>query len=459
MGRALEREGPAEVTANESDAYTESVLSGLKDFQRRTAEYAFDRLYGAEDSTRRFLIADEVGLGKTLVAAGVIAQTIDHLRTQDVPRIDVIYICSNQAIARQNVDRIKHRLSIDTRPLAQRITLLPYRLGNLDRRVNLIALTPGTSFGSASAEGVVEERIILFRMLTEAWGDLGPEARRVFKGGLVSVERFREYESWCPERRIDESIRAQFQKEVGGSGSELHNEFMRVRDQLTVDTDPESWRTRSRFVSRLRRLLAHSCLDALEPDLVVLDEFQRFRELLNPKTTSGELAQRLFEYEDSHTQVRTLMLSATPYKMYTLSHESDDDHHRDFLDTVRFLQGPGGSVQNLEESLRGFRAALPLAASEDETGAEAMGRLSEHRDRVQSELLRVISRTERRGRVSGGDPMLEINEASVDLSTDDVEAYLGARRVAARGRCPGSDGVLEVHALPVVIHGQLQALR
>ena len=437
MGRALDRERTAEVTPNESEVYAESVLSGLKDFQRRTAEYAFDRLYGAADSTRRFLIADEVGLGKTLVAAGVIAQTIDHLRTQGVPRIDVIYICSNQAIARQNVDRIKHRLSIDTRPLAQRITLLPYRLGNLDQPVNLIALTPGTSFESASAEGVVEERVILFRMLKGAWGDLGPDARLVFKGGLASVERFREYESWYPERRIDESIRAQFQKEVGGPGSELHNKFMRVRDLLAAGRDPEAWRIRSQFVSKVRRLLAHSCLDALEADLVVLDEFQRFRELLNPRTTSGELAQRLFEYEDSHTQVRTLMLSATPYKMYTLRHESDDDHHRDFLQTVRFLQGPGGSVERLEESLRGFRAALPLAASEDETGAEAMGRLREHRDRVQSELLRVMSRTERRGRASGGDPMLEINEAAVDLSVDDVHAYLGARRVAAAVDAPG----------------------
>ena len=425
------------MTANEWEVYAESVLSGLKDFQRRTAEYAFDRLYGAEDSTRRFLIADEVGLGKTLVAAGVIAQTIDHLRTQGVPRIDVIYICSNQAIARQNVDRIKHRLSINTRPLAQRITLLPYRLGTLDQSVNLIALTPGTSFGSASAEGVVEERVILFRMLTGVWGDLGPDARRVFKGGLASVDRFQEYESWYPERRIDESIWARFHKEVGGSGPDLHNEFMSVRDHLAAGTDPEPWRIRSRLVSKLRRLLAHSCLDALDPDLVVLDEFQRFRELLNQRTTSGELAQRLFEYEDSHTQVRTLMLSATPYKMYTLSHESDDDHHRDFLETVQFLQGPEGSVEKLEESLRGFRAALPIAASEDETGAEAMGRLREHRDGVQSELLRVMSRTERRGRASGGDPMLEINESAVDLSVDDVEAFLSARRVAAAVDAPG----------------------
>ena len=101
-------------------------------------------------------------------------------------------------------------------------------------------------------------------------------------------------------------------------------------------------------------------MDALEPDLVILDEFQRFRDLLNSNTTSGELAQRLFEYEDSHTKVRTLLLSATPYKMYTLSHESDDDHYRDFLQTVRFLEGPDGSVEPLEESLREFRSQLPL---------------------------------------------------------------------------------------------------
>ena len=382
------------MTARERVEYTDRVLKGLKDFQRRTANYAFGRLYGSEDSTRRFLIADEVGLGKTLVAAGVIAQTIDHLRTQGIPRIDVIYICSNQAIARQNVDRIKNCLSIDTRPLAQRITLLPYRLGTLNQSVNLIALTPGTSFGSASAEGVAEERVILFRMLTQVWGDLGPDARRVFQGGLASVARFRQYESWYPDRPIDDSIVRQFGKEVGGLGSELYNEFIRVRDRLAEGTDPDAWRVRSRFVSRIRRLLAYSCLDALEPDLVVLDEFQRFRELLNPKTTSGELAQRLFEYEDEHTRVRTLLLSATPYKMYTLSHETEDDHYGDFLRTVEFLQGPESSVAPLEESLREFRSALPLAASDDETGAEAMDRLSQHRDRVQSELRRVMSRTE-----------------------------------------------------------------
>ena len=429
--------GETEVTSEKTAGHTGTVMSGLKDFQRRTARYAFERLYGESDSTRRFLIADEVGLGKTLVAAGVIAQAIDHLRSLDTPRIDVIYICSNQAIARQNVDRIKHQLSMDTRPLAERITLLPYRLDTLDQPVNLIALTPGTSFNTASAEGVVEERVILFRMLTQAWGDLGQDGRLVFLGSLSGVARFRHYEHWYPDRKIDESIVEQFSRAVGPPGSDLHREFMTLRDRLAVGQDTASWRLRRRFVAKLRRILAHACLDALEPDLVILDEFQRFRELLNEKTASGELAQRLFEYEDSHTRVRTLLLSATPYKMYTLSHEAEDDHYRDFLKTVDFLQGPDGSVESLEESLREFRSALPRAAADGIIDMEETLQLSEHRDRVRSALLKVMSRTERRGRESGGDPMLTAREMAVDLQVDDVQAYLGACEVAAAVNAPG----------------------
>src|SRR5437763_16205999 len=80
------------------------VLAGLKPFQRRSVDYVFDRLYGA-GGTRRFLLADEVGLGKTLVARGVIARAIDHL-WNTIGRIDVVYICSNHDIAPQNINRL-----------------------------------------------------------------------------------------------------------------------------------------------------------------------------------------------------------------------------------------------------------------------------------------------------------------------------------------------------------------
>ena len=355
----------------------EEILGGLKQFQRRTARYTFARLFEAPDSTRRFLVADEVGLGKTLVAAGVSALAIDHLRSRGTPRVDIIYICSNQAIARQNVDRIRHRLGIDVEPLAERITLLPYRIQTLDQPVNLIALSPGTSFSSGRAEGVVEERIILFRMLTQAWGNLGRSARQVFRGNLCTIARFCEYESWIRERRIDPGIVQRFRATVGGLGSPLHREFEGVRDRIAQRPDRQAREQRRTFVGKLRRILARACLDALEPDLVILDEFQRFRDLLNSGTESGELAQHLFEYEDSHTQVRTLLLSAAPYKMYTLSHEAEDDHYRDFLETVRFLEGPCGSIEGLEATLRGFRSELTRAAAGRDFSSAATSRLSE----------------------------------------------------------------------------------
>ena len=47
----------------------DELLKPLKPFQRRTVEHAFHRLFIAEDGTARFLVADEVGLGKTLPGA------------------------------------------------------------------------------------------------------------------------------------------------------------------------------------------------------------------------------------------------------------------------------------------------------------------------------------------------------------------------------------------------------
>ena len=155
------------------------VSAGLKDFQRDTVEYVFDRLYGSgADSTTRFLVADEVGLGKTLVARGLIAKTIEHLH-KDVRRIDVIYVCSNSEIARQNIQRL-NVTGKDDFVLASRITLLPRVLHQLTRnRLNFVSFTPGTSLDLKSSGGIARERALLHRA---AQGRLGrgpaPERRR-----------------------------------------------------------------------------------------------------------------------------------------------------------------------------------------------------------------------------------------------------------------------------------------
>ena len=78
-------------------------------------------------------------MGKTLVARGVIARTIDHLWNEK-PRIDVIYICSNADIARQNIDRLTIA-GCEKAAQATRLTLLPLQMHDLSRhRVNFVAL-------------------------------------------------------------------------------------------------------------------------------------------------------------------------------------------------------------------------------------------------------------------------------------------------------------------------------
>ncbi len=118
---------------------------------------------------------------------------------------------------------------------------------------------------------------------------------------------------------------------------------MTIRHETNAAWSEELRYDRREIVSDLRATLAQVCISALEPDLVILDEFQRFRDILdNPDTAAGELAQQLFNWRDpeSGTRARLLLLSATPYRMYTLGQEHEtEDHHQDFMRTVRFLCG------------------------------------------------------------------------------------------------------------------------
>jgi hypothetical protein len=104
------------------------ILCSLKDFQKRSSHNAFMRLYKSKDSTSRFLIADEVGLGKTVICRGLIALAIEEIAKtedfkQDRNNIDIIYICSNQDIASQNIRKLN--FVNEDESFASRITLIP----------------------------------------------------------------------------------------------------------------------------------------------------------------------------------------------------------------------------------------------------------------------------------------------------------------------------------------------
>src|SRR5690606_29107385 len=149
----------------------DATLAHLKDFQRLTVEYVFERLWGT-DPVPRFLVADEVGLGKTLVARGVVAKTIEHLRRRNEERIDVVYICSNRQIAQQNLRRLHDGIGVQI-PHADRLTLLPRVLQQMQTRstdgpaINIISFTPGTSFQLGGSGGTKSERALIHVLLEE----------------------------------------------------------------------------------------------------------------------------------------------------------------------------------------------------------------------------------------------------------------------------------------------------
>ncbi|WP_421860762.1 hypothetical protein [Parvibaculum sp.] len=112
-----------------------------KPFQAATAQAATAALLGG-NPLRRFLVADEVGLGKTVVARDTLAALADGAR-----KFTVYYITSGLKVADQNKvellrfldkDDAKHALSV-----IDRVGLIPFeekRKGKL----RLYAFTPKT---------------------------------------------------------------------------------------------------------------------------------------------------------------------------------------------------------------------------------------------------------------------------------------------------------------------------
>jgi len=77
----------------------------VKPFQEATINAAM-RTLTRKKGARRFLVADEVGLGKTIVASGIIQKLMEKKKALGVGPLSVLYVCANQAIAKQNTERL-----------------------------------------------------------------------------------------------------------------------------------------------------------------------------------------------------------------------------------------------------------------------------------------------------------------------------------------------------------------
>jgi hypothetical protein len=422
------------------DVDTDQVLAGLKDFQRATVEHVFNRLFDAPDSTRRFLVADEVGLGKTMVARGVVAKAIDRLNRDGVDRIDIVYICSNGDIAAQNVRKLDVTGTGAAR--ASRLTLLAKQVRDLrDQSLNLVALTPGTSFEQSGGAGRADERVLLYWLVREAWS-LGDRAapKNILQGWVKSADDFRYRLQTFDRTKIDSGIADEFArtlehriaKETAQGHTSIRERFDALCDEFgrtRTRIPPDQTRRRDALIGKLRGLLAAACVEALEPDLVILDEFQRFRHLLvdDPESEAASLARALFDWERPETgeHARVLMLSATPYRALTVAGDGgDDNHHEDFLATVRFLADSDARADELRSLLRDYQRELYGSAPEASDRLRAIG------EDIETLLTRYIARTERIGAAGQHDAMLRHVPRIASPTPADLHQYLLAQDVA-----------------------------
>ena len=417
-----------------------SILSELKDFQRDTVEHVHKQFY--EKQTKRFLVADEVGLGKTHVARGVIAKSIELWESQR-GRVDIIYVCSNVAIAKQNAERLditrdivkesdvksskSHRFLISTR-----LTLLAIEIDN-SRKENFICLTPNTAFNfKSSSLGTVRERALIFHILRGISG-----LQKSIKGTWIkTLSKILQYivsdKSWSYnlkeieretlDPRISESfeqivLEKEFYKEI-----ELCCEMFARKSSGEIDkeNEREKVKMRRKLIQKLRENLAIASLEVLNPKLIILDEFQRYRELLKEVSNEKSLAHILFNRSDT----KTLLLSATPYQM--LPYESEikkEDQHGKFIELLEFLFQctENESLPQSSEKVENIKVLLSKYRNELGLWARGENIKSDVKKELRSELLQVMCRTERVRFTESGDAMLRESPRFENLSLSHSE--------------------------------------
>jgi hypothetical protein len=322
------------------------TIAALADFQRATVSAAAAALGRAGTHGARFLVADEVGLGKTLVARGVIAALLKkHLRRPARGMFRVVYVCSNNALAQENVGKLavfqgqerERWMQVPTFSRLAELGMRPPEQRKNERVLEICSLTPGTSLSFRNGPGNARERYIIWRALDREPTLHHLQGLEAFWRKEVSSS-WEDADRWATNRQLDPAVLAEFSKRLS-QRAKLHGRAAEAAAALELSV--QTWRVllrdylncRSRsgalghleagLRSGLRELFAASCTASLHANLYVLDEFQRFAELLDGGAPEDDSETQMIARAVLHqTRAKTLLLSATPFK--ALTHVKDE---------------------------------------------------------------------------------------------------------------------------------------
>lgn len=414
----------------------QNIMSGLKDFQKATVN-RIDHLF--RNGQRRVLVSDEVGLGKTLIARGTVAKLAVMQKETGDNLVKVVYICSNAAIAEQNLNKLRITSELRTESMnSSRLSMQHLNIFKqendkelLNSYIQLIPLTPATSFNTTSGAGIVSERALIFAILKRI-PELLPYIKELDK--MLEADAYKSWQGekdWyekevltCGERYISETVFAakNLLLEIQDESS-LLEKLIEVCKSVRQGTAQN--RDITKIIQSLRVLFSKISLEKLEPDLVVMDEFQRFKYLINsdPESETGMLANKFF----SSNNVRMLLLSATPYKMYSTLEEIDDsqvdEHYSEFLDVMNFLNIGQGEQDSFKTVWNEYSVKLKELTVGDTTVLAAKAA-------AEDAMYSKVCRTERISATENAD-IIDDNSVKtpVDVLEQDIKSYISAQKL------------------------------
>lgn len=415
----------------EAELELRQTLEGLKDFQKATVDRLVT-LFNDPASSRRVLVADEVGLGKTIVAKGLIASML--LQWREPTPMRVTYICSNLALATENSAKLAvfsdaHPRGWVRKPSFSRLAHVaqcPDPTQPPGAMLEVCTLTPGTSFSLTRGSGNRGERGIIFCALLEHVR-IAPWQRSLndlFRENVQDDEGWKQDLEAIQSRGLDKNIVKAFHQtlKVGGENALLERVLKAARQRSDKHHDEQR-----KLLRDLRVKFAECCASNLQADLFILDEFQRFDSLLdqNQDNEHSLIARQIF----SNRQCNILLLSATPFKaMTTIADDENDEGHLGKLQQIlTFLNLT--PLEAYEPARKALQAEL-LRLRQDEVGVQT---LSDHPRHAVEQLLRpLILRTERSQIAVDVDTLINDKPPSngPQLHVSDIKAYVELDQLA-----------------------------
>ena len=415
---------------NGNEIVIDDIINNLKDFQKATVEKVVELL----NSNNRVLVADEVGLGKTLIAKGVIAKLVEkHNRQKENTPFKVIYVCSNATIALQNLKKLAIGDTEVSDVSSSRLSMQHLKIYEQNKEANksliqLISLTPSTSFNvtSTSNGGLADERALIYSFVTRLSFLKNYNKKRLYRFFKLNVGK----ESWKYKVRYYSSIIKDYKNYREDILRKLQYQLALENNKYIITAlksicSNKTYEENRKIIGRLRYIFASISIEMLNADIVIMDEFQRFKDLINFNVDDKNEMQMLAEKFLSNNETKVLLLSATPYKIYSTMEEvaslEQENHFSEFINVMDFLTSDKDKINDFKDKLTQYSISFHNNKPIDE--------IKDKKDNLENQLSEYICRTERIFALNNDNGIIKSKIDKLVIQKEDIKSYIQLQNI------------------------------